>query len=259
MIELSNMEYSKAIPLFEEIQHSTPLVFSIIEGNSKGSIFVDDSNRPMSVFICQQGGFMFIVSDDDAFIEQVIDYVFNQLLPDMDEQEMVLFAFSDTTRDKLDVFMNAKGAIRIVRKTFRFNIARFREVASSAQSLPSEYHIQPMGKEELKNYCRENKLGDCIEKKLGYRVMNENQVVSECVSIFVGRKEAEINISTHEDHRGKGLGKACAIAFIEGCLSESLIPCWSCWPFREESIALAKAIGFDESQDVPAHFWAESM
>lgn len=202
---------------------------------------------------------MFIMSDDEVFIEQVIDYIFNQLLPEMDEREMVLFAFKDTTRDKLDLFLNAKGAIRIQRKIFSFNIERFKEIASSAQSLPSEYHAQPMNKEELENYCKEKKLGDCIEKKLGYRVMKENQVVSECVSIFVGGKEAEIDIFTHEDHRGKGLGKACAIAFIERGLAENLTPSWSCWPFRKESIALAKSIGFDESQDAPAHFWAERM
>lgn len=259
MIKLHTNEYIKAAPLFSGIRHSTPLVFSIIEGNGKGSIFVDDANNPTSAFICQDGGFMFIMSDDDVFMEQVIDCVFDQLLPEMDEREMVLFEFSDTTRDKLDALLKVHGAIRIARKTFSFNIERFNKIASSAQSLSPEYHIRQMSNEELINYCTQKKLGDYIGKKLGYRVMGKNQVVSECVSIFVGGNAAEIDIYTHEDYRRKGLAKACALAFIEECLAENLTPSWSCWPFREESIALAKAIGFDESQDVPAHFWAENI
>jgi len=259
MIKLKNKDYSKVIPLFKGIQHSTPLVFAIIEDNSKGSVFVDDSNYPKSAFIYQEGGFMYLMSDDDIFMEQVRDYILNQLLPEMDEQEMVLFAFKDTTRDKLDALLKDKGAIRIERKVFYFNLERFKEIASSAQPLSSEYHIQPMKKEELEDYSKEKKLGDCVDKKLGYRVMKGKEVVSECVSIFVGGEEAEIDIYTHEDHRGKGLGKACALAFIKGCLAENLTPSWSCWPFRKESLALAKKIGFDESPDVPAHFWAENM
>lgn len=72
------------------------------------------------------------------------------------------------------------------------------------QPLSSEYHIQPMKKEEIEAYNKKRKLGDYINKKLGYRVTNGKEVVSECVSIFVGGEEAEIDIYTHEKHRGKG-------------------------------------------------------
>lgn len=259
MVKLKNEDYSKVIPLFKGIQHSIPLVFAIIEDNSKGKIFVDDINCPTSAFIYQEGGFMYVMSDDHIFLGQVRDYIFSKLLLEMGEQEMVLFTFKDTTRDKLDELLKEKGVIRIERKVFYFNLERFREIAISAQPISSEYHIQPMKKEELEDYSKEKKLGDCVDKKLGYRVMKGNEVVSECVSIFVGGEEAEIDIYTHEDYRGKGLGKACALAFIKECLEENLTPSWSCWPFRKESIALAKKIGFDERPDVPAHFWAENM
>ncbi|MCT4596540.1 MAG: hypothetical protein N4A50_01505 [Vallitalea sp.] len=34
---------------------------------------------------------MYIMSDDDVFMEQVRNCILNELLPAMDEQEMVLF------------------------------------------------------------------------------------------------------------------------------------------------------------------------
>lgn len=79
------------------------------------------------------------------------------------------------------------------------------------------------------------------------------------MSIFVGREKVEIDIYTHEDHREKGLGKVCALAFIKGCLAENLAPSWSWCPFRKESLILEKKIWFEKKQDVPAHFWAENM
>jgi RimJ/RimL family protein N-acetyltransferase len=42
-------------------------------------------------------------------------------------------------------------------------------------------------------------------------------------------------------------------------LDRYLEPHWACWPEREASIALAKKLGFEEAQDVPAYYWREDL
>ena len=39
--------------------------------------------------------------------------------------------------------------------------------------------------------------------KFGFCLLREDQVVSECVSIFVGKGEAEIDIHTREEYRSR--------------------------------------------------------
>jgi len=39
---------------------------------------------------------------------------------------------------------------------------------------------------------------------IGYIVINGGHIVSQCVSIFVGGDQVEIDILTNENYRGKG-------------------------------------------------------
>ena len=79
------------------------------------------------------------------------------------------------------------------------------------------------------------------------------------ISVFIGGGQAETDICTCEGYRRKGFAMACASAFIDECLSRGLFPAWSCWPFRTESAALARKLGFEEKGAADAHFWAENM
>lgn len=257
MIELKYDEFCRVTPILQGIKHSIPIVFSLIEGNSSGKVLVDHREHPTSALIYPDGGFIYLIADDknNAFIISASDYVFNKML----EKEIIIFAFEDTIRNKLDQLLKSKGTIRIERKIFNFNLEKFKSIISTMHSLPEEFEIKSMSEEEIKEYNNKNKLNDLAEKKFGYRVMKGDQIVSQCISIFIGGGEAEIDINTNENFRRKGFGKACAVAFIKECLKKDLVPNWSCWPFRKESIALANKLGFEERQDISVHFWAENM
>jgi RimJ/RimL family protein N-acetyltransferase len=245
MIELKRSEFALAAPLFAGIDHNVPIVFSVLEGTAAGRAFVDDVDCPRSAFVTVADAFSYVAGDetDDAFGHALVSLIFGDLLPHQEEQELVVFAFTDAWRAKLDQLLTPKGAIRIHRKTFAFDAARAPEWRLWRDRVPAGYRTEPTALS----------VGD---PRFGVRLLKADAVVGECTAVFVGRGEAEIDIHTDEDHRKLGLGTLTASAFLEECFSRGLRPSWTCWPEREASIALAKKLGFVETEDVPAHLWA---
>jgi RimJ/RimL family protein N-acetyltransferase len=249
MIELKPSEFALVVPLFSDIEHSVPIVFSVLEGTAAGRVFVDRAKLPRSAFLAVSGAFSYVAGDetDDVFGRGLVALVFDDLLPGQEEQEIVLFAFTDAWRARLDQLLAPKGAIRIHRKTFAWDADRAPAWRLWRDRMPAGYRMESTALAE----------GD---PRFGVRLMKgEGEVVSECTSVFVGRGEAEIDIHTDENHRQLGLGTLTASAFLEECLARGLRPNWTCWPEREASIALAKKLGFVEQDDVPAHLWAADM
>jgi RimJ/RimL family protein N-acetyltransferase len=245
VIELERSEFALAAPLFADIDHNVPIVFAVLEGTAAGRVFVDRAKQPRAAFVTVSGAFSYVAGDEtgDAFGRELVALVFDDLLPSQEEQELVLFAFTDGWRATLDQLLAPKGAIRIHRKTFAFDATRAPNVRLWRDGVPAGYRMEPTALAG----------GD---PRFGVRLLKDDKVVGECTAVFVGRGEAEIDIHTDENHRNLGLGALTASAFLEECLARGLRPNWTCWPEREASIALAKKLGFVEKEDVPAHLWA---
>ena len=207
MIELKPSEFAVVVPLFSDIEHSVPIVFSVLEGTAAGRVFVDRADRPRSAFLAVSGAFSYVAGDetDDAFGRDLVALLFDDLLPSQEEQELVLFAFTDGWRAKLDQLLTPKGAIRIHRKTFAFDAARAPAWRLWRDRVPAGYRMEPTALA----------VGD---PRFGVRLLKDDEVVSECTAVFVGRGEAEIDIHTDENHRKLGLGTLTASAFLEECL-----------------------------------------
>jgi RimJ/RimL family protein N-acetyltransferase len=235
-------------PLFARIDHSVPIVFSVLERSASGRVFVDRPEHPRSAFVTVTGAFSYVAGDANAasFGRDLVRLVFDDLLPHQEEQELVLFAFTDAWRAELDYLLGSKGAIRIPRKTFSFDGECVRDFRSWRSHVPAGYRIEPLRVEP----------GD---PRFGVQVLKGDDVISTCRAIFVGRGEAEIDVHTKETHRNRGLGTFAASVFLEACLARGLRPNWSCWPQRQASVALAKTLGFVEKADVPAHLWVPSL
>ncbi len=256
MIELVPSEFALAVPLFAGIDHNVPIVFSVLEGTAAGRVFVDDvddvdyvdrADCPRSAFLAVSDAFSYVAGDetDDAFGRDLVALIFGDLLPSQEEQELVVFAFTDAWRVKLDTLLAPKGAIRIHRKAFSFDAAHAPDFRLWRSRVPAGYRMESTGVV----------VGD---PRFGVRLMKDQDVISECRAVFVGRGAAEIDVHTDENHRNLGLGALTASAFLDACHARALRPNWSCWPEREASIALAKKLGFVEQDDVPAHLAVHS-
>lgn len=248
-------------PIFQNIPHNAAVVFSLIEGNTPGRIFVDRPEAPQSALIFPENAFFYIGGDftNTGFSQAAIQVIFDEILPYAEEKEMVLFSFSEDWRKILDELLAEKGAITIYRKIFRFNPEKFAIHKGQQDRLPSGFVMRPIDWPLAERYPAYWPLVAPDSVRFGICLMQGEQVVSECTSIFVGHGEAEIDISTHENFQGQGLATLTATAFIEECLARGLQPSWSCWTERQASWKLALKLGFDELPDAPAHLWVENL
>ena len=261
MLEIDASIFHKVIPLFSQIEHNIATVYSVLEGNSPGRVFVDKLHHPSCAFLFPEGTFYYIAGDEknETFCHSICQLLFNKILPSADEKEMVLFTFSEAWRERLDKLLEEKGAIRIYRKVFDFNSEKYFEYSQKRKDIPNGMHLQPIDTNLAERFPQYRSMVDPRSKRFGYCLMNGEEVVSECSSIYVGNGEAEIAIHTAEEYRRRGYALLVAGAFIDACQEKGLRPNWACWPERQASWALAKKLGFEEKPDVPVHLWAEKM
>ncbi|WP_342492764.1 GNAT family N-acetyltransferase [Bacillus sp. FSL H8-0516] len=83
-----------------------------------------------------------------------------------------------------------------------------------------------------------------LSKGIGIAILDRENVVSECVSIFSSMDRAEIDIWTDESYRGKGLALLAAQHMISTCLEKKRTPHWDCDVHHLASIKLAEKLGF---------------
>ncbi|HSL43891.1 MAG TPA: GNAT family N-acetyltransferase [Anaerolineales bacterium] len=261
MKQMSAHEFGKVIPLFHHIDHSIAIVYSVLERNSPGRVFVDDLSHPCSVFLFPEGTYFYVAGNekDESFCQSLSHLLFDEILPNASEKEMVLFAFSSAWRDRLDTLLMEKRVIRIHRKVFDFSAEKFAAYCKKRVDIPEGMYLRLIDAELAERNSQSWSMIDPASRRFGYCLMNGEDVVSECSSIYVGGGEAEIDIHTAEEYRGRGYAQVVASAFIQACQQKGLKPNWACWPERQASIALAKKLGFEEKADVPVHLWVEGM
>jgi GNAT superfamily N-acetyltransferase len=261
MVEIDASEFSKVIPIFHKIDHSVAIVYSVLERNSPGRVFVDDPHVPSSAFLFPEGTFFYVGGNekDAAFCQLLIALIFNEILPNAIEKEMVLFAFTTAWRERLDTLLSGKGVIIIHRKIFNFNPERFSDYLKKQVGIPDGLTIQPIDHALAEKHPGYRSIIEQGSKRFGFCLMKGDEIISECSSIFVGGGEAEIDIHTDEQYQGRGYAQLVASVFIKACQKQGLRPNWACWPERQASWALAKKLGFEERPDIPAHLWAEGM
>lgn len=260
MIELSSNEFKKIVSLIKNIEHNRALLYSVVESKNNGRVFVDDDINPKSAYIDGEFGFSFLVGNEhnDKFNNDITNFIFDDILVNTENKELVLFPCSKEWKTKLDKLLLNKEVKTIHRKIFKFNKSKYELFREKERCLPEGFHLKAINR-KLVNQFRINEEILESSSRFGFVVVNEKDNISECSAIAVGGGEAEIDIMTNEKYRNKGFATIVAIAFIDYCLENNLIPNWSCWPFRKESIALAKKLGFEEQEDMPVIYWSADM
>ncbi len=263
MLELNRNEFKQILTLTAEVEHNRALVFSVIENKHPGMIFVDKTESPNFALVVTRVNFMFVlgsvVFEEDKRL--LVRTLFQKVLPRMQGKELIIFAYSEPTRKSLEEIFQEKGGIQIHRKQFKLVLKP--EVLENynkwIEDIPQGYKLEKMDNDLASNAEIEREIADFSQSSFGYCIRKEKEIISFCYSIFTGGGEAEIDIKTNEKYRGRGFAKIVAAAFILKCLEKELVPNWATWPYREGSIVLAKKLGFEEGEDIPAFFWAEEM
>ncbi len=130
-----------------------------------------------------------------------------------------------------------------------------------ATGLGSEYQVKLMT-EDIFRQTREQSWAkdftsqyadykEYIRRGLGAFVLCGTELVAGASSYTVYREGIEIEIGTREDHRRKGLAKACGARLILECMSRGLYPSWDAQ--NRWSVALAEKLGYHFDCVYPAY------
>lgn len=83
-----------------------------------------------------------------------------------------------------------------------------------------------------------------LEKALGYCIIENNKIVSYCITNFVYGNTYTIGIETLENHRRNGYSQRATEAFISELLNNGNKPYWDCMFTNIASRSLTEKLGF---------------
>ncbi len=252
MKELKRSELLTALPILREKRNDLTFSYSVIHQIIPGRVFVDNNIYPKTALISIDSGLYRIVGNEynDYFNKKLSQFLFEKL--EQRENRFTLFSSSDIWERIIDTLLGDK-LTKLRRMSFEFNIDKSIYGTRWREKIPEGFTIERINKDLIRQcekfddeYYKEywGSVDKFIDKGFGYCVLSNGKIVSICTSIYVGGGYAEIDIFTHHNFRGKGLGILAAAAFIEHCIENSIIPSWDCAIDNLQSCKLASRLGF---------------
>lgn len=241
-------EKRKYFDLFESYSHNRAVIFSSLEGQYDGELYVDSEKSPQFAVLFTPFDFHFVGGNSAAenVVDEIDKLIFHQYLKERELNEAIVFSPDEKWNKVLDEVFSKHGGIKDNRKIYRLNKDKF----VSMQAGIGE--IDGLNREIV----YEQKNGSHIEYPV-CRIMDHDHCISYCSGFMLGKGHAEIDVYTEESHRGKGYAKAVSIMLINELLKKEIEPDWCTWPYRKESQQLALSLGYELHMDVPAHIWVK--
>jgi RimJ/RimL family protein N-acetyltransferase len=266
--ELKKNECERTSSLFKDLSYNLT-VDAIIEGNRPGKIYVDSMTNPKTAFAWAKSSEYALVGSHriDEFnlsLQRLID---ERITPEVIKHHItfsVLFYYPVIWNEKIEVILRNVAA----RKSYRWRFTFRKLKVNWKDRVPSGFHIERINEKLLKATSLRNvdrvddlivfkwgSIEDFLRKGFGFSLVNENNIVSWCVSGNNCKNKCEITIGADEETRNRGFATLLASAFVEYCISEDITPSWHCGIENLPSIAVAEKVGFEKDLMYPVFTW----
>lgn len=247
MIKIENNKFGYK-NLFNEYRHNVPVIFSSLEGQYAGELFVNNEVKCEYAFLATPFDYYFVAGNpkSEGAVEGIDKLLFYQLLKKREKKEAVVFCPNEQWFSVLNEIFGKHNGLKDGRKVFSLNLEKFMKIRNEIK-LDNEVHIE---------LCYEHDNGSAIDYPV-CRVFKNNTCVGFCSAFMIGKNHAELDVFTEAEFRKNGYAKLTSITLISELLEKNIIPVWCTWPYRIESQILAKAIGFEQQEDVQAYIWVE--
>ena len=236
------------IQLFNVYKHNIPVIYSSLEGQYDGELYVDSVNNPQMAVLFTPFAFHFVAGD--TVVENAVDLldelIFKQYIVKLEQKEAIVFTPNEQWDRVLgEVFCKHNG-LKDLRKTFHLNKHKFLEEAGSVNLQDVKYELF---------YEKE---GGAKTSYPVCRVFKEERCIGYCSGFMLGKGHAEIDVFVEENYRGRGYARVASTILIKELLGKNIEPDWCTWAYRTESQKLAISLGFELFEEVPAHIWVEA-
>jgi RimJ/RimL family protein N-acetyltransferase len=253
MIQLPPRQYPGVLPFVHasEARSHMSLVHTVLEGRQGGRIFVDDLAAPATVFVCPDSGFCFLFGEArSGCFERFLPQLLTEDLPD----KSAVFATSRAWRGTLDRLL----LLKVMRIGFEFQPSAPITTQPEPQAPPG-CTLEPMDASVVEKWSPGidpwviriwGGAEEFAARAFGTAVVREGRIVSFCTTCAIGGGEAEAEVGTVPDWRGRGLATRAARAFLAQCHERGLRPAWNCVAGNAPSLALARKLGFVELEEL---------
>lgn len=85
--------------------------------------------------------------------------------------------------------------------------------------------------------------------EMAWGALANGRLAAVACTFFLGQRYEEIGVATEPEHRGRGLGVACAGALCQDILARDHIPSWTTSPDNVASVRVAQKLGFIHQRD----------
>ena len=243
---LGQKEICKAVKLAERDAQAVPAFFYSLTDGCIGGVIYADSDTPETILAETNSGLYFAAGRTD-------NHIFSEFLPELCRQRKKagrrFTLFSPDACWDLAMPELLQNEVKQVRR-FSFE---FIGKSTAADVLPREYSLARISEEYIKGSLSFNEeyyqeywgtVSAYRKHGIGYCILHNGNVVSECTSIFSSSHCAEMDIATDEAYRGQGLASVLADAFTAHCLESGRIPRWDCGALNKPSVRSAEKAGF---------------
>ncbi|OCA90626.1 hypothetical protein A8F94_01740 [Bacillus sp. FJAT-27225] len=246
-------EIKQVINLIENDDTGTypTFAYSVLEKVVHGELYMDDSNK--TALIGTDSGIFVGVGEpkSNRFLKLITEIFESRKI---ENKRFTLFSPSKSW-DKVIKKQFKEEVRQIERYSFQFNIDQYSRLFQ--EEIPNEMNFRKIDKDIINNsqdfnvrYINEywGSVSNFLKNGVGYCITHNNNLASECISIFSSSQFAEMDIVTQDHFRGIGLAQKVAEKFIIHCIEEKIQPRWDCDIDNIASIKLAEKLGFGNPQ-----------
>ena len=266
--KLEPSSYERVRPLFKGLEH-TLITVAVIEKNCPGTIYVDDPENPEIALIVSSEGYYLAGNDkNNEFNKELKELFDTTIIPEKikeGEENISLNYYPGTWEDKVEEILEGRYPVRVHGYTYKFeklNILDWKE------KIPPGYAIVRIDEnflertdlknyDEVINYTKNTwySFKDFLKKGVGFCIIDDNTIVSWCLTDCVSGYRCEVGVETDEDYRRQGFATVTVSAAVEYLFSQGFTHIdWHTGVANIGSIRTAEKVGFVRVLEDTYHF-----
>ncbi|MFD0712964.1 GNAT family N-acetyltransferase [Paenibacillus sp. GCM10027626] len=264
MIQLLSDEYEAIIGLVKDnVRFHNVFVYSVLERNQPGKVFVNRKTNPTAGIIVHRGGCYYVFGDrsDAEFNASLIAFL-------QERSNHANFYDLYTSSAEWHNFLASALQGRVVQLTRTHYILNSSTELNEYTEIPEDLRVLPIDKQSYDDYRTKidatydllwESDQEYLQKAFGISIVaTDGGFASVCNTFFVGGGYIAPDIITLEKYRNKGLVSVACTHFIQRSNSLGLTPYWDCDAGNEASNRLAQRLGFSKVGDLPILWWHEN-
>ncbi|MEI5906887.1 GNAT family N-acetyltransferase [Bacillus spongiae] len=232
----------------------------VLQGYNPGWVFVDNILNPNTAMVWSKSiaGFYFIGHENNLkFNERIDQFIDSEITPRVREVGINHFEFSGTSA-RWDATFNRifKKRNLVQSKQFTYKYKCIEDAVLESHKMQDEFDLVKIDHQFLQRKFKNigfinslivdwwDSLEDFVHHGVGYCVIENDLIVSCCISSCVTNNSMGSHTVTLKEYRKKGFAKRLVNELLKYCKDNKLEPYWDCMEENLGSRMLAESCGY---------------